>query len=112
MTNEKNKNIDDAVTVGYKTYKYPKWKGYSSISKEHVNVTVKLYSNEESLARSLIEESMKSEYLMDMLLWVQARLIKHQDEEQPLGICLNSAMEIFEKLMLSPCEVENDKKES
>lgn len=86
--------------------KFPEWKGYSSIKDKGIENVGNLFTDRESIIKALMEQNMRANYFENMLKYIQYRLEKYFEGE-PLGLCINSASEIFEGIMITPCEIEN-----
>lgn len=83
--------------------KFPEWRGYSSIKDKDIENVGNLFTDRDSIIKAFMEQNMRANYFEDMLRYIQYRLEKHLDGE-PLGLCINSASEIFEGIMISPCD--------
>lgn len=83
---------------------FPEWKGYNTTEQKIRFVKELWCNNVDMMARTIHETTLRAGYYHDLLLYIQRKLYL----DEPLNICLNSANEIFD-IMISPCEVLNDK---
>ena len=82
---------------------FPEWKGYNTTDKK-INFIKELWLNDiDFMAKSLHKTILEKEYFRDMLLYIQRKLCL----DEPLDLCLNSSMEVFD-IMITPCETLND----
>jgi len=82
---------------------FPVWEGYN-ITDEKIKLIKTFWLNDITLmARSIHEFTLERKYFKDMLLYIQRKMYL----DEPLGLCLNSAKEVFD-IMITPCEILNN----
>ena len=82
---------------------FPEWEGCNTTD-EKTKFVKELWLNDiDLMAKSLHEIITEKEYFKKMLLYIQRKL----DLDEPLGLCLNSAKEVF-GIMITPCDTLND----
>ncbi len=82
---------------------FPEWKGYN-ITDEKIKFVKELWLNDiDLMAKTLHGTILRAAYYQDMLLYIQRKMYL----DEPLGLCLNSAKEVFD-IMITPCEILND----
>ena len=88
--------------------KFPEWEGYH-FDNNAAHFIHDMYhdvvADEElfRLSKALYESHKREHYFKDMLMYIQRRLYMME----PLGLCLNSAKEVFD-IMITTCEVLKD----
>ncbi len=84
---------------------FPEWKGYEKNTEEQIRFIKELWLNDiDTMAITIYRETLKTEYLHEMLLYIQRKLYLGE----PLNLCLNSANEVFD-IMITECETLNEK---
>ena len=83
---------------------FPEWKGYNKTTEEQIKFIKELWLNDiDVMAITIYQETLKSEYLHDILMYIQRKLYL----DEPLNLCLNSYNERFD-IMMTPCRILND----
>lgn len=91
----------------FNTNKFPVWEGYNTVDSEISYIKELWFNDTTSMAKTIHELTLENRYFKDILLYIQTKMYF----DEPLGLCVNSAKEVFD-IMITPCEIlNNDGKE-
>ena len=95
---------NNTVTIGYKTFTFPTWEGYSNLTELKNLVQRCCFGDTENIIEYAAKMYLERQYFYDMLLFFQAKLDRQIFNDEPLGLCLDSSKELFD-IMITPCEI-------
>lgn len=87
---------------------FPIWEGYKNLEKMKDLIDIGCCHDNKLVLELAAKMSMEREYFRDLLLYIQNKLERHNFLGESLGLCIDSSKEIFEGLMISPCEIIDD----
>lgn len=84
--------------------KFPEWKGYKDLEKMEQFISHGCYNDPKEILKYAAKMTLERIYFYDLLRFIQDRIQKHIEENEGLGIGIDSSKEIFEGLMIVSAE--------
>lgn len=83
---------------------FPKWEGYKNLEGAKQLISRGCFNNDKIILEHAARLAIENIYFRNLLRYVQHRLDRHIFMKEPLRLCINSSFEIFEGIMIAPCE--------